>query len=369
MMGTMLRRFNVEIRAAGERATAAEALAKAKDAEIAQLVEALEQESAAATAESNESMSELDRARESREALEAEVVTLTEKLDKEKYFGRAANEGAAPAGTNPFASSGGSGGSAPARIFKKKKVKEGSMIVGAGFASSSDGRDRNPPKKAKRPPRRGGLNGGHSAASGAPNAPAVFGAPTGTGTTAAAFGGASPFGAPTPGAFGAAPYPFGGGAPNPAPALGGFGGSSAPAPSPFGGAVAPGASPFGAPNASAQSSTQTSTPWGASSSTPTPGISSSVQNACAHWNRSNCRYSGRCRSRHVCSTCGDSSHKAPQCPRGPGSLVGGGGGFSPTRVTDPSLVPANSRHAIMQHICAMSSNVGTSVEELRLQSK
>ena len=123
MMGTMLRRFNVEIRAAGERATAAEALAKAKDAEIAQLVEALEQESAAATAESNESMSELDKARESREALEAEVVTLTEKLDKEKYFGRAANEGAAPAGTNPFASSGGSGGSAPARIFKKKKSK------------------------------------------------------------------------------------------------------------------------------------------------------------------------------------------------------------------------------------------------------
>ena len=169
MMGTMLRRFNVEIRAAGERATAAEALAKAKDAEIAQLVEALEQESAAATAESNESMSELDkaresrealealakakdaeiaqlvealeqesaaataesnesmseldRARESREALEAEVVTLTEKLDKEKYFGRAANEGAAPAGTNPFASSGGSVGSAPARIFKKKSQR------------------------------------------------------------------------------------------------------------------------------------------------------------------------------------------------------------------------------------------------------
>jgi hypothetical protein len=169
MMGTMLRRFNVEIRAAGERATAAEALAKAKDAEIAQLVEALEQESAAATAESNESMSELDkaresrealealakakdaeiaqlvealeqesaaataesnesmseldRARESREALEAEVVTLTEKLDKEKYFGRAANEGAAPAGTNPFASSGGSVGSAPARILKKKSQR------------------------------------------------------------------------------------------------------------------------------------------------------------------------------------------------------------------------------------------------------
>ena len=123
MMGTMLRRFNVEIRAAGERATAAEALAKAKDAEIAQLVEALEQESAAATAESNESMSELDKARESREALEAEVVTLTEKLDKEKYFGRAANEGAAPAGTNPFASSGGSVGSAPARIFKKKSQR------------------------------------------------------------------------------------------------------------------------------------------------------------------------------------------------------------------------------------------------------
>jgi len=182
-------------------------------------------------------------------------------------------------------------------------------------------------------------------------------------------GGASPFGAPTPGAFGAAPSTFGGGAPNPAPTMGGFGGG-APAPSPFGGgAAAPGASPWGAPNAPAQSSFQTSTPWGASSSTPTPGISSSVQNACAHWNRSNCRYSGRCRSRHVCSTCGDSSHKAPQCLRGPGSLVGGGGGFSPTRVTDPSLVPANSRHAIMQHICAMSSNVGTSVEELRLQSK
>ena len=182
-------------------------------------------------------------------------------------------------------------------------------------------------------------------------------------------GGASPFGAPTPGAFGAAPSTFGGGAPNPAPTMGGFGGG-APAPSPFGGgAAAPGASPWGAPNAPAQSSFQTSTPWGASSSTPSPGISGSVQNACAHWNRSNCRYSGRCRSRHVCSTCGDSSHKAPQCPRGPGSLVGGGGGFSPTRVTDPSLVPANSRHAIMQHICAMSSNVGISVEELRLQSR
>jgi len=112
-----------ELDKARESREALEALAKAKDAEIAQLVEALEQESAAATAESNESMSELDRARESREALEAEVVTLTEKLDKEKYFGRAANEGAAPAGTNPFASSGGSVGSAPARIFKKKSQR------------------------------------------------------------------------------------------------------------------------------------------------------------------------------------------------------------------------------------------------------
>ena len=90
MMGTMLRRFNVEILAAGERATAAEALAKAKDAEIAQLVEALEQESAAATAESNESMSELDKARESREALEAlakakdaEIAQLVEALEQE----------------------------------------------------------------------------------------------------------------------------------------------------------------------------------------------------------------------------------------------------------------------------------------------
>ena len=66
---------------------------------------------------------------------------------------------------------------------------------------------------------------------------------------------------------------------------------------------------------------------------------------------------------HICSTCGNSAHKAINC-----SMLPGTGGYRVTRVTDKELLTQNQHYAMMHSICAMQENQHKSVEEITAEA-
>ena len=85
--------------------------------------------------------------------------------------------------------------------------------------------------------------------------------------------------------------------------------------------------------------------------------------SCKFWNKGNCRFGSRCNNQHVCSTCGNASHKAINC-----SLLPGVGTYRVTRSTEKELLTQDQRSAAIHSICAMPENKHVSVEEIRFEA-